>query len=77
VEDHLVPVEEPNPDEVTRLREALNHVLFHSLLCIRRAAFAPEIGCRYTEAVRFDIEREVRRLEDYVRRTLDPARTLR
>ena len=63
-------VENPLQVEVDRLREVLLHVRLHSLLSIRRAAFCPEIGVRYTEAIRFDIEREIRRLEDYIAREL-------
>lgn len=45
----------------------LEPVLLGCLLRIRQAAFAPEIGVRYTEAIRSEIEQECRRLEDFVR----------
>lgn len=63
--------EEALRQEVLRLREALGVVLMTSLLNIRRAAFAPEFGVRYTEAIRAGIANECARLEDHVRRVLE------
>ena len=56
--------------EEERLREALLSVRLHSLLQIRRAAFSPTIGVRYTEAIRGDIASECARLEAFIDDTL-------
>lgn len=53
-----------------RYRDALEQALTHSLLEIRRAAFAPEIGVRYTDDIRRGIADECRRLEDFIRATI-------
>ncbi len=52
--------------KVPALVEALRQLKLASLLQVRRAAFAPQIGVRYTEAIRSDIEREIRALEQSV-----------
>jgi hypothetical protein len=52
--------------ERDRLREALHAVKKASLLEIRRAAFAPEIGTRMTEKWRMDIADACRKLEDSI-----------
>ncbi len=57
-----------------QLEAALKAVRLGSLLNVRRAAFAPDIGVRYTEAIRSDIEREVRALEDYIDSALAQVR---
>ena len=53
-------------EENERLRAALGAVRMHSLLQVRRAAFAPEIGVKYTEAIRADICNEIWRLEQFI-----------
>lgn len=50
-----------------RPEEFIGGALLHCLLQIRRAAFAPEIGVRYTEGIRSDIAAECFRLEDACR----------
>jgi hypothetical protein len=58
----------PDPLPTAPVEESiLGPVLLGCLLRIRQAAFAPEIGVRYTEAIRAEIEQECRRLEDFVR----------
>ncbi len=52
--------------KVPALVETLKQVRIGSLHDIRRAAFAPEIGARYTEAIRLDIADQCRRLEDSI-----------
>lgn len=54
-----------------KLREALLEAVSFSLLEIRKAAFGPEIGVRYTEAIRADIADKCRALEDSIRAALD------
>lgn len=49
-----------------RLREALIEARLMSLHEIRRAAFTPEIGVRYSEEIRLTIAAECTRLEDLV-----------
>jgi hypothetical protein len=58
-------------DRAGRLENALKTVLLDSLLDVRRAAFSPEIGCRYTESIRAEIANACRRLEDHVRAALE------
>jgi hypothetical protein len=53
-----------------RLERALGSVRRHSLLRIRRAAFAPEIGVRYTETIRAGIAAECARLEQFIDKEL-------
>jgi hypothetical protein len=60
----------PLEDEVERLRDALGTIRLHSLLAIRRAAFAPTLGVRYSEAIRADIASECARLEQFIDATL-------
>jgi hypothetical protein len=52
--------------KVPPLVEALNQARLISLHDIRRAAFAPTIGVRYTEPIRMDIADQCRRLEDRI-----------
>jgi hypothetical protein len=56
---------------LTRYRTALQQIVKHSLLNVRRAAFGPEIGTKMTEAYRADIADECRRLEEIARAALD------
>lgn len=56
-----------------RLRRFINGVLLGSLLDIRRAAFGPPIGCRYSEAIRADIGGACRTLEQACHKALDES----
>lgn len=58
-------------DRVVELERVIGGVLMGSLLDVRRAAFGPEIGVRYTEAIRADIAGACRRLEDVCRDALE------
>ena len=51
-------------------RIALGVVLKASLLRIRAAAFSPQIGVRYTEAIRAEIAEQCWHLENYVKDVL-------
>jgi hypothetical protein len=51
-------------------QEALRQVRHACLLNIRRAAFGPEIGVRYTEAIRAEIGNECWKLEQFIDRFL-------
>lgn len=50
----------------THEQQTLAALLRHSLLQVRRAAFAPEIGVPYTETIRADIEQEILRMEKFI-----------
>lgn len=56
---------------VEELERFVNGALLHSLLDIRRAAFAPELGVRYTEAIRSDVAGSCARLEQACHAILD------
>lgn len=56
--------------QVEAAEQALNIALNGSLLDIRRAAFAPDIGVRYTEAIRAEIANACFRLEEGIREAL-------
>jgi predicted nucleic acid-binding Zn-ribbon protein len=60
-------------DRNAELAECLKKVRTGSLMAIRRAAFAPEIGVRYSEAIRADISNECWLLERDIDKVLgDP-----
>lgn len=59
---------------VAELEAVVSRVLMGSLMAVRRAAFSPEIGVRYTEAIRAEIADECRRLEDLCRDALESRR---
>jgi hypothetical protein len=69
-------------EELEALREceaSLRRIHLGCLLDVRRAAFSPPLGARYTEAIRNDISQECARLENEAKRTLatlDNARVL-
>lgn len=57
--------------ENERLRRFIGGALLASLLDIRRAAFSPTIGVRYSEAIRMEIASACRKLEEACQKALD------
>jgi hypothetical protein len=60
---------------VTAAESALATVRYQCLLDIRRAAFSPTIGVRYTEAIRSEIAMACFRLESFIDAALADLRS--